>query len=139
MSNTRRALQPVIELDEVPRSQWRFEHGPRYLWNHRLWTVEKVGCVLCVEDDNAATLSTVDGGPPLFLCMEHGALCEVPYAVRKVYTVRIGDIEREGEETLDDSMLFPAEMTLGHRNTLIEKLLDEAQQEEAAAGPVPTD
>ena len=129
---------PVIELDGVPRARWRIQPGARYLWNGRMWIHERVGCVLCVEDDAALTFSTVDARSPAVVCTEHGELCEVPYEMRKVYTIRVGDIVREGEETLEDTMLFPTEMTLSQRNALNERLLDEAQADEADAGPVPS-
>lgn len=111
-----------------------------YAWNRRLWRVEQVGCVLCVEHDDDAhrTLTTVDAWSQRFVCLVHGELCEVPYSMRKVFTVRVGDVTREGEETLDDSMLFPADMTLAARHALIEKLLDEAVEEEDEAGTVVT-
>jgi hypothetical protein len=129
---------PVIDLDGIPRARWRIEPGARYLWNGRMWIQEQVGCVLCVEDDAALTFSTVDDRSPVVVCTEHGELCEVPYEMRKVYTIRVGDIVREGEESIVDTMLFPTEMTLSQRNALIERLLDEAQADEAEAGAVPS-
>lgn len=127
----------LVELDAMPRANWQIDADARYLWNGRVWQVEPVGCVLCVENPEVATLSTTDNVGEAFVCMEHGALCEVPYKLRKVYTIRIGDVVREGEESVEDTMLFPTDMALPQRTALIEKLLDEAANEEAEAGAAP--
>lgn len=127
----------IVELDGVPRARWRIEADVVYLWNQRLWRKEPVGCVLCFEhdDDVHPTLSTLDDS--MCVCLEHGALTQIAYSMKKVYTITLGGISREGEETLNDTMLFPAEMTLAEQNALIERLLDEAQVAEAEAGAAP--
>lgn len=75
--------------------------------------------------------------------MKHGELVEIPFSMKKVFFLRLGfpgtEVVREGEETLDDTMLFPAAMTVAARNALIERLLDEAAETEHQAGPAPTD
>lgn len=132
----------IIELDGVPSSKWKIEPNALHLWKGKLWRKEPVGCVLCVEkegNDHITFSRDEDDGTTTFHCMEHGELVEVPYTMRKTYVIRIGDVVREGEESLEDTMLFPSEMTLTTRNALIEKMLDEAQQEEKEAGPAPTD
>lgn len=132
----------IIELDDVPVSKWKLDPNAVHLWKGKLWKKENVGCVLCVEKEGNEhiTLSYAeDAGKEHFHCMEHGELVEVPYSMRKVYTITIGSVTREGEETLDDTMLFPAEMTLTERDALINRLLDEAQKEEADSGPTPSD
>jgi hypothetical protein len=136
-----RGPRPVVDLDGVPRGQWRTEPETLYAWNGRLWRKELVGCVLCVQADAAGhlTMSTIDGPTTTFVCTEHGELCEVPYSMTKRYTVRIGDVLREGEESLEDTMLFPIEMTITARNALIERLLDEAAAAERDSGPAPSE
>jgi len=132
----------IVELDGTPRSRWRIDLDAVYLWKGRLWRKEKVGCVLCceIDDNDHLTFATAEQRfATAFVCMQHGELCEVPYEMKKVYTVTIGSVVREGEERLNDTMLFPTEMTLASRNALIERLLDEAQQEEVEAGPAPTE
>jgi hypothetical protein len=127
----------VVELDGVPRARWQLADDTVYLWNGALWRKELVGCVLCIEhtDDDHATLSKLDDS--MIVCLEHGALTQVAYSMKKVYTISIGAVTREGEEIVNDTMLFPAEMTLAEQNELSERLLDEAQREEDDAGVVP--
>ncbi len=52
----------------------------------------------------------------------------------KRYEIAIGDVTREGIETVTDCMLFPASLSQGERTALIEQLLDEADKEEHEAG-----
>lgn len=132
----------IIELDGIPSKNWKLDANAVHLWKGKLWRKEKVGCVLCVEKEGPehATLCHSDpGGVESFECMEHGGLIAVNYSMKKVYTITIGSVVREGEETLEDVMLFPEEMTLTARNELINRLLDEAQNEEKESGPAPTE
>jgi hypothetical protein len=131
----------LIELDGVPLHKWRIEPDAVYLWKGRLWRKEPVGCVLCVEQEGNGylTFASAERWPSAYFCMQHGELCEVGYEMKKRYEITIGNVVREGEERVNDTMLFPTEMTLGERTTLIERLLDEAQEEEAEAGPAPSE
>lgn len=137
----------LIELDGMPLHEWRIEPDAVYLWKGRLWRREPVGCVLCVEQEGNGYLtfaSAEQRWPSTFFCMQHGELCEVGYELKKVYTITIGHVVREGEERLNDTMLFPTEMTLSEQTALIERLLDEAQEAEAQeaeaqADPAPED
>ena len=90
--------------------------------------------MLCIDSDNPTLCNVGADGIEAFHCMEHGELVAVPFLVKKVYTVAIGDVIREGEESVNDSMLFPAAMTPGERDELVGRLLDEAQQEEVSRG-----
>jgi hypothetical protein len=132
----------IIELDGIPSKNWKLSPTAVHLWKGKLWRKEKVGCVLCVEKEGPefATLCHTDkDGVESFHCMEHNELIAVPYSMKKVYTIRIGDVVREGEEELEDTMLFPEEMTLASRNELINRLLDEAQSDEKESGPAPSE
>jgi len=129
----------IIELDGVPVNKWKVDVNALHLWKGKLWRKEPVGCVLCVEKNGITLSHNEEDGTTSFHCMEHGPLVSVPYSVRKTYTIQIGDVVRQGEESVDDAMLFPEETTLPARNALIEKMLDEAQQEEKDAGPAFTD
>lgn len=132
----------IVELDGIPMARWRIEPEAVYLWKGRLWRKEPVGCVLCVEmdDNHHLTFASADSRwASTFICMQHGELCEVGFELKKRYEITLDGVVREGEEILSDTMLFPAEMTLTERAAMIERLLDEAQDAEAAAGPVPTD
>lgn len=132
----------IIELDGVPTSRWRIETNAVYLWKGRPWRKEPVGCVLCVEaddNDHLTFASAEHPSPTAFVCMQHGELCEVAFEMTKRYEIRIDHVVREGEERLNDTMLFPTEMTLTHRTALIEKLLDDAQADEGAAGAAPAE
>jgi hypothetical protein len=132
----------IIELDGKERSKWRIEDDALHLWNGKLWRKEAVGCVKCVEKEGVdfMTFSRPEGEKDEdehFHCMEHGPLEEVKYSMVKKYTVTIGGVVREGEQSIKDSMLFPADMSSDDRTLLIEKLLDEADKEEDEAGPGP--
>lgn len=141
----RHSMRPrrVVELDGIPIASWPVEdEGAVFLWQGRLWSKEKVGCVLCTERDGPefVTLCTADEhGKEQFHCIEHGELVEIPFSMSKLYTIKIGDVLREGEESLNDTMLFPAEMVLVARNELIESLLDDAERQEHEEGPAPSD
>ena len=126
----------ILELDGIPRDQWRVDDR-LIIWNNRLWEKEKVGCCLCVEKDGREFVTlchSEDGKPDVFHCMQHGELVEVPFTMKKIYTITIGDVIREGEESLCDRMLFPSDMPLGARNELIGRLLDEAQEDSVSEG-----
>ncbi len=140
--STKRRPRKLIELEGVPIHDWRIEADAVYLWKGRLWSKEPVGCVLCVEhdDNDHLTFATAEGPwPSAFVCMQHGELHEVAYELKKHYEITIGGVYREGEERVCDTMLFPTEMTYAAQVELIERLLDEAQQEEADAGPSPVE
>ena len=127
----------IIELDGKERSRWRVEEGALHLWEGKLWRKEAVGCIHCVEkegNDFITFFRVDDDGKEYFCCMEHGPLEEVPYEMVKQYTITIGGVVREGRETVTDSMLFPTSMAQKERDSLIEKLLDEADKEEAESG-----
>ena len=129
-----RHLRPLLDLDPTAPS---IDGRSAYSWRGRVWQKEDVGCVLCVENGSISTLSsTNDDGTEVFHCMEHGDLAQVQYQMVKKYTVAIGDVVREGEETVLDSMLFPASMTADERTALIDKLLDEVAEEERDANTV---
>ena len=130
----------IIDLDGIPSKDWKLESKAVHLYKGKLWTKEAVGCCLCVakEGPEFVTLCTTDeDGVDHLHCMEHGELVPVKYSMKKVYTITIGDITRDGEETLDDVMLFPAEMTLAARNEVINGFLDQGQKEEVEAGAAP--
>jgi len=132
----------IVELDGVPIAKWKIDPNAVHLWKGKLWKKENVGCVLCVEkegNEHITLCHSDDSGKEHFYCMEHGELSAVPYSSKKVYTITIGTVTREGEETLNDVMLFPAEMTLPEQEKLINRLLDEAQKEEVDSGPIPSD
>ena len=130
----------IIELDGIPTSKWKIDPNATFLWQNRLWRREKVGCVLCVEKEGPEHVTfchTNKDGVESFHCMEHNELIAVPYSMKKVYTISIGDVVREGEELLDDTMLFPQDMDVTARNELINRLLDDAQNDEKESGPAP--
>jgi len=136
----------IIELDGTERSKWRFEDKALHLWEGKLWRKEAVGCVKCVEKEGVdyTTLSRAEGAEgdkpeEHFHCMHHGPLDEVPYEMVKKYTVTIGGVVREGDVSVKDTMLFPASMNAEERTTLIEKLLEEAEDEEKSSGASPDD
>lgn len=144
MANAVRAMKgptKIIELNGEP-SGWKLDANAVHLWKDKLWRKEKVGCVLCTEFEGpeyATLCRSEDEKPDIFHCVQHGALVEVSFTMKKVYTIVIGDVFREGVEELSDTMLFPADMSTEARNELIGRLLDEAEKEEHAAGPSPSD
>ncbi len=129
-----RVIRLVVKLDEIGGEPLDPRHA--YDWKGHLWPdVESVGCVLCVENEHPSTLArTGDDGDEHFWCRQHGPLVEIPYSMSKRYEVAIGDVAREGKETVRDSMLFPADLSESERTALIEQLLDEADEAEHEAG-----
>lgn len=119
----------IIELDESVDSA-RVETGAVHLWKDKLWRLEAVGCVLCVEDEDSVTLSEVDDEGKCH-CSIHGELAEVPYVMAKTWTVRIGDVQEEGSDRVEDSMLFPVSMSTEERDVLVRKYLEDAKAEMA--------
>lgn len=130
----------IIDLDGVPLHKWRLENGAMHVFKGRSWSKEPVGCILCIEEKGPehSTLSYEDAsGKEQFLCMTHGDLEEVPYSSVKTYTFRIGNIVRENEVKLEDSMLFPRSMSAKERDELITSMMDEEEEAEQAAGAFP--
>ncbi len=129
-----RAVRLVVKLDEIGGEE---PLDPRRVYEimGRIWPeIEPVGCVLCVENEHPSTLARIgDDGDEHFWCRQHGPLVEIPYSMVKHYTVAIGGVTRVGEETVRDSMLFPA-LSETERIELVESLLDEADAEEHEAG-----
>lgn len=125
----------TVELDDDSAEEWVLDSCSAYIWEGRLWRKDIVGCVLCVEADKSSTLvRTDDDGQEHFVCQQHGPLGELKYEMVKQYTVTIGGVVREGEERVNDSMLFPASMSAEEKDDLINKLLDEADREEQEVG-----
>jgi len=136
MSNVAFAMSgptKIIELDGKPCSKWRIEEDAMHLWEGKLWRKDVVGCVLCVENEgpeHTTFARTDEDGVEHCSCVKHGPLSEVKYKMVKQYTVTIGGVVREGEEVVNDSMLFPASMSEDEKDDLINRLLDEADREE---------
>lgn len=132
----------MVDVDHLPRERWPLDGSVAIVLRGRMFTIEPVGCVLCVEleGNDHVTLCHVDAhGAEYFLCLTHGELSPVEYVLEKTYLVRISSITRTGEQTVDDTMLFPVEMKLAERNALIERLLDEAAAAEDEVGAAPSD
>ncbi len=131
-----RAVRVVVRLGGDGGHE-TLDRSRAYEFRGRLWTVEQpVGCVLCVEKPQPSTLVTTDmeGNESFHCVLGHGQLIEIPYSMTKNFVVVIGDVTREGEESVADSMLFPASLSETERTELIEQLLDEADEEEHEAG-----
>lgn len=130
----------IIDLDGIPSKKWKLDINAVHLWRGKLWKKEPIGCVLCAEksDPEYATLCHSDNnGIDHHYCMNHGDLTAVEYVMTKTYQISIGGIVRSGTEEVEDVILFPQEMTLASRNELINRILNEAQQEEIDCGPAP--
>ncbi len=127
-----RGPKHIIELDGIPRDRWRLRHDAAHLWRGRLWHLESVGCVLCINqgDREDQTLSSDIDGDEEIVCLTHGRLVEIPYVMEKHYTLTIGETVRRGSERVSDTFLFPASMSREEVTQVVERLLDEAEQEE---------
>ena len=117
----------IVELDEDLDST-KVEPGAHHLWKGKLWNVEAIGCVLCVDSENAVTFSDVEDDDKCH-CSVHGPLLEVPYIMVKQWTITIGDVEDKGEDRVEDSMLFPVSMPTDERDALVRKYLEDAKKE----------
>lgn len=88
----------IVDLDHVPRDEWRLDDRSMFMWRGMLWAKEATGCVLCVEQEGPEfmTLGTADeDGREHFDCVIHGQLVAVDFSVRKTYHLTLGTIVRE--------------------------------------------
>lgn len=127
----------VVDLDSIPREKWSIDRNAVHIFKGKLRKCEPVGCVLCVDNDQDThvTFSDADSETETgsgFYCVTHGDLVEVPYTLVRTCTIAIGDITREIRHEDSDSMLFPVNMTDDERRKLIDKMLDESEEESPA-------
>ena len=122
----------IIELDGLPRERWSLREDAVHLWRGRLWALERVGRLLCVDSDDVdhATLSSAVADAVEWVCLAHGRLIPTPYIMEKRYVVTIGGHVRTGYEEVSDFLLLPASMPAKKRSAIIEQLLDEMEHEE---------
>lgn len=124
----------IIELDGKPEQTWQLDSSAVHLWKGRLWKWEVVGCICCIEEEGIPheTLSTVEGDETEYVCMTHGPLVKVPYTMRKDFRVTLGGITRTGFEEISDAMLFPTSMSEDEKSALINRILDEIEEDESS-------
>ncbi len=122
-----------VELDDKPEQSWPLDSNAVHLWKGKLWKWEQIGCILCIEDEGIPheTLSSAEGEETEYCCMTHGPLDCIEYSMEKKYKVTLGGISRDGFETITDSMLFPQSMSDKEKTDLINRLLDEIEEDEA--------
>jgi hypothetical protein len=126
----------IIELDGKPELAWRLDSSAVHLWKGKLWKWEAVGCICCIEEEGLPheTLSTVEGDEVEYECMTHGVLERVEYVMRKDFVVTLGGVTRTGFEEITDAMLFPKSMSEDEKLSLINKILDEIEEDEHTTG-----
>jgi hypothetical protein len=131
----------ILELDGNPKSRWKLESGALHLFEDKLWAWEIAGCILCAEQNDAEhqTLCRDEGEEEHFHCLHHGPLDKVGYAITRLCTVRIGDVEREFRDVEEDYLLFPREMSEEERAKLTQALIAEAQEEARKQDWLPID
>lgn len=129
------ALGPkkIIDLDILPEHKWQIETEALHLYHDKLWRYEQAGCVICVEcerkDAHGQTLSMADD-PGQFICLTHGKLEEITYSITRMVTVKIGDVERTGVQSVSDAILIPVEMDTEERDELLDRLITAAAESE---------
>lgn len=99
-----------------------------HIWQGKQWIREAVGCVTCMEDPDAVTISNIDDRGEC-VCSVHGELIELPYVLEKSWKVKIGDFEKTGTDMVEDSMLFPSSMGEDERNRSIDRFLESGSKE----------
>lgn len=122
----------IIELDGKPQQSWHLDSTAVHLWKGKLWAWEQIGCILCIEEEGIPheTLSSAEGEEKEYCCMEHGPLQRVEYSMEKKFKVTLGGVTRDGFEEITDMMLFPQSMSAEEKTALINRLLDEIDEEE---------
>lgn len=130
----------IIDLDGIPESKWKIEDGATHLYNQKLWTKENAGCVLCVEaereDPRGQTLKSHDDDH-VAVCLTHGPLDEVQFTVSREFKIKIGEIERNGIETINDVVWIPKSLPPDERQNLLERLADFSSQVEQEIKLIP--
>lgn len=123
----------IVCLDGIPRERWHLDDRCAVIWRKRLWFIEQTKCAVCIRagKDESFTFASTET-PPSFHCLEHGELVEIPFVVKRLYVVTVGTAVAEGERAFEDSLYIPKEMLFAIRNLLIESLLAEADEFEAA-------
>ena len=131
----------ILELDGNPKSRWKLESGALHLFEGKLWAWEVAGCIICCESNDAEdqTLCREEDGGEHFHCLRHGHLDKVEYAITRLCTVRIGDVEREFRDIESDFLLFPKEMDEEDRAKLTQALIAEAQEQARQQDWLPVD
>lgn len=129
----------IIEHEEDP-STWKVDKNALHLRAGRLWKYMPVGCVCCVDspDPKAKTFQS-DEDEQLFVCGVHGPLEVVPYRSTRQYVVTIGELRVEGDQTLEDSFLFPRSLTPEKRKEMLQNLMDDAVVYEKERNPATDD
>jgi hypothetical protein len=131
----------ILELDGNPKSRWKLESGALHLFEDKLWAWEIAGCILCAEENDAEhqTLCREDEKEEHFHCLHHGSLEKVSYAITRLCTVRIGDVEREFRDVEEDYLLFPSKMSEEERTKVTHAMIAEAQEEARKQDWLPAD
>lgn len=122
----------IIDLDVKPRAAWRLEENAVHLVSGELWKWQKVGCILCIMEDesniNAQTLVNVETG--VCKCLTHGDLEEVKYQTLRTYKIRIGDQYKTGSLVRDTVIHMPINLSEEDKTLLIENLISECVDSE---------
>lgn len=126
-----RLVRDIGELERTTRDGTNV--GTLFMIDGEAWTWESVGCVPCVDEGESVSFQC-HSDENRFLCMRCGPLVEIPYSMSKFYTITIGPVERTGEESVRDSMLFPESLNGKETAEIISELLDEAEEEEREQG-----
>ena len=122
--------QNIIDLDNLPESQWEIDSKAQYIYRDKLWTHQAAGCVLCAEADvsnvKAQTLRAHDETDRSFICLTHGELEEMPFLIQRTYLIKIGNYEKTGNQELKDTLLVPKDMPETERSELFARLITAA-------------
>jgi hypothetical protein len=124
----------IIDLDSTPEHQWRVEPQATHIYSGRLWASEVAGCVLCVEaersDAKGQTLRDNDD-EHAFVCLTHGLLEEVPFSIRRDFSITIGPFVKTGFQEVTDVILIPKNLSGEERQGLYERLVQAAADAES--------
>ncbi len=122
-------LRNTIDLDHTDRTQWKVETDSLYIFQSKLWNMEKVGCLLCVagdyKDPLARTLVSTDDCHEA-VCLTHGSLKQIECKIRKDYTVTIGSTVTTGFQELNELIWMPTSLSNEEQSQYINRLIDQA-------------
>lgn len=127
-------LRALVAVAEIPPDD-NFDGRRVYLVDGEIWEWEPIGCLVCAEAEAPSRSFKKRDDEDTVRCLVHGPLLQVPYVVRKEYTIRIGALERTDSDTVEDELLIPASMSPAEQQRTLERLMDAAEADAQSEEP----
>jgi hypothetical protein len=127
----------IVDLDQTPPSKWCIPTGALFIYLNEAWVHEPVGCILCADSDRkdpqGQTLKRENEA--IFCCLTHGNLEQVPYSVERVTKIKIGERVKEVVQTIDQFVLFPQNIDISIKDSILDKLISAIADAESNSEP----